>query len=103
MNSFVGGLLIGFACGLWFAILLYWLAGKRAAYLAAHVTSAPEPTTQPAPPREEEADEAPLPTADEPPAQQEPAPPVSTPAPVEAATSRYTRLVAMVGGDATAA
>lgn len=106
MNSFVGGFLIGFASGLWFAILLYWLWGKRAALLAASGVAGAEPEPQPAPPRQADAHEPPLDEPGEPDEPDEQAGPAeaASPAPkVDAGASRYTRLVKMVGGDVAAA
>jgi hypothetical protein len=106
MNSFAGGFLIGFACGLWFAILLYWLWGKRAALLAASGAVDLEPEPQPAPPRQADAHEPPLDEPDEPDEQAGPAEATEVASPVtkiDPGASRYTRLVKMVGGDVAAA
>jgi len=103
MNSFVGGFLIGFACGLWFAILLYWLWCKRAALLAASGAAGTEPEPQPAPPRQADAHEPPVDEPDEPDERAGPAEAASPAPKVDAGASRYTRLVKMVGGDVAAA
>ncbi len=104
MNSFAGGFLIGFACGLWFAILLYWLWGKRAALLAER--GAPDAQPQPAPSPAQDVDEPPLDEPDEQTAPEETAEAEATASPAPKAdpgSSRYSRLVKMVGGDVAAA
>lgn len=102
MNSFVGGWLIGFACGLWFAIFLYWLWGKAATLRSVGAPSAPERQPAPPAPPATVAEEQPMPAPDQP-LEEEPASPSSGTPQADPGRSRYTRLLSMVGGDAASA
>lgn len=102
MNSFVGGWLIGFACGLWFAIFLYWLWGKAAALRGKGAPSAPERESPPTAPPAIAIAEPPA-AAPGRPLEQEPASPSTEASQTDLGRSRYTRLLSMAGGDAAAA